>query len=197
MPNLAGIRLDNITKRFGSVVAVDNISLEIKDREFLVLLGPSGCGKSTILRCIAGLEDPDSGTIRIGDFIVNDVPPRNRNVAMVFQSYALYPHMTAFDNIAFPLKLRKLSKDEIKKKVYRAAEILKITRLLSRKPRQLSGGERQRVALGRCLVREPSVFLIDEPLSNLDAKLRLYKRAELKTTKGIRNDYDLCHARSG
>jgi multiple sugar transport system ATP-binding protein len=159
---------------------VDDVSLEIKDQEFLVLLGPSGCGKSTILRCIAGLENPDGGTIQIGDSLVNDLPPKDRNVAMVFQSYALYPHMTVSQNIAFPLKIRKFAKDEIQKRTKEAAEILRITHLLDRKPRQLSGGERQRVALGRCIVREPSAFLMDEPLSNLDAALRLHMRAELK-----------------
>jgi len=177
---MARVVLKNLTKKFGKVVAVKNLSLEAKDRSFLVLLGPSGCGKTTILRCIAGLETPDEGEIYIGDKLVNDLPPRDRDVAMVFQSYALYPHMTAFENIAFPLKMRGVPKDEIKRRVKEVAELLKISHLLDRKPKQLSGGEAQRVALGRAIVREPKVFLMDEPLSNLDAKLRVYMRAELK-----------------
>jgi multiple sugar transport system ATP-binding protein len=177
---LARIKLKSLTKRFGDVVAVNNLSLEVENNEFLVLLGPSGCGKTTTLRCIAGLENPDEGEIYIGDKLVNELPPKDRDVAMVFQSYALYPHMTVFDNIAFPLKMRKFPKDEIEEKVRRTAELLRITNLLNRKPKQLSGGEAQRVALGRAIVREPKVFLMDEPLSNLDAKLRIYMRAELK-----------------
>lgn len=177
---MARVRISNLTKRFQDVVAVANVSLEAKNKEFLVLLGPSGCGKTTILRCIAGLEAPDDGDIYIGGTMVNDVTPRERDVAMVFQSYALYPHMKVFDNIAFPLKMRKLPKDEIRKRVRRTAELLKIVHLLDRKPKQLSGGEAQRTALGRAIVREPKVFLMDEPLSNLDAKLRIYMRAELK-----------------
>jgi len=177
---LAKVVLEEITKKFGDVLAVKDLSLEVQDREFLVLLGPSGCGKTTALRCIAGLEKPDAGKIYIGDRLVNDLPPKDRDIAMVFQSYALYPHMSVYDNIAFPLEMRRAPKEEIDGKVRKAAEILRITQLLKRKPRQLSGGEQQRVALGRSIVREPKVFLMDEPLSNLDAKLRLYMRAELK-----------------
>jgi multiple sugar transport system ATP-binding protein len=177
---LARVRLKNLTKRFGDVVAVNDVSLEVEDKEFLVLLGPSGCGKTTTLRCIAGLETPDEGEIYIGDTLVNDLPPKDRDVAMVFQSYALYPHMKVFDNIAFPLKMRKVPKSEIEERVRRTAELLRITHLLDRKPKQLSGGEAQRAALGRAIVRDPRVFLMDEPLSNLDAKLRIYMRAELK-----------------
>jgi len=177
---LAGVRLKNLTKRFGDVVAVSDVSLEVEDKGFLVLLGPSGCGKTTTLRCVAGLETPDTGEIYIGDTLVNELPPKDRDVAMVFQSYALYPHMKVFDNIAFPLKMRKVPKSEIEERVKRVAELLKITHLLNRKPKQLSGGEAQRTALGRAIVRDPRVFLMDEPLSNLDAKLRIYMRAELK-----------------
>jgi len=177
---LAKIVLENITKKFGDVVAVNELSLEVEDKEFLVLLGPSGCGKTTALRCIAGLETPDKGNIRIGDRLVNDLPPKDRDIAMVFQSYALYPHMSVYDNLAFPLKMRRLSKHEIDQKVNQVAEILRIPHLVKRKPKQLSGGEQQRVALGRAIVREPKAFLMDEPLSNLDAKLRLHMRAELK-----------------
>jgi len=171
--------LENLTKYFGKVLAVDNVSLKVEDKEFLTLLGPSGCGKTTTLRLVGGLEVPTSGNIYIGDRLVNDVDPKDRNVAMVFQTYALYPHMTVFDNIAFPLKLRKVPKDEVKERVKRVAELLQIGELLDRKPKELSGGQRQRTALGRAIIREPSVFLMDEPLSNLDAKLRVYMRAEL------------------
>ncbi len=177
---MVGIRIVDMTKRFGDVVAVDQLNLEIKDKEFLVLLGPSGCGKTTALRSIAGLETPEAGEIYIGDTLVNELPPKDRDVAMVFQSYALYPHMRVYDNMAFPLKMRKYAKTDIDRRVKDAAELLRITHLLDRRPRQLSGGEAQRVALGRSIVREPKVFLMDEPLSNLDAKLRLYMRAELK-----------------
>ncbi len=177
---MAKVLLQNLTKRFGNVVAVNNLSLEAKDKEFVVLLGPSGCGKTTVLRCIAGLETPDEGEIYIGDRLVNDLEPKERDVAMVFQSYALYPHMKVFDNIAFPLENAKVARNEINKKVQDVAKLLKIENLLDRRPRQLSGGQRQRVALGRAMVREPHVFLMDEPLSNLDAKLRVYMRAELK-----------------
>jgi len=177
---LARILIKNLMKRFGDVVAVNDVSFKVEDKEFLVLLGPSGCGKTTTLRCIAGLEAPDEGEIYIGDTLVNELPPKDRNVAMVFQSYALYPHMKVFDNIAFPLKMHKVPKDEIRKRVKRTAELLRITHLLDRKPRQLSGGEAQRTALGRAIVRDPMVFLMDEPLSNLDAKLRIYMRTELK-----------------
>lgn len=177
---MAKVELKNVTKRFREVVAVNNLSLEIKDKEFLVLLGPSGCGKTTTLRCIAGLETIDEGEIYIENKLVNDLSPRDRNIAMVFQSYALYPHMSVYDNIAFPLKMRKVPKDEIDRRVKNTAELLKISHLLNRFPKQLSGGEAQRVALGRAIVRQPMVFLMDEPLSNLDAKLRIYMRAEIK-----------------
>jgi multiple sugar transport system ATP-binding protein len=177
---LTGVRVRNLSKKFGNTLAVKNVSLEIKDKEFLVLLGPSGCGKTTTLRCIAGLETPDEGEIYIGETLVNDLPPKDRDIAMVFQSYALYPQMSVFDNIAFPLRIRKIPKPEIEKRVQEAASILKINHLLGRKPKQLSGGEAQRTALGRAIVRDPEVFLMDEPLSNLDAKLRGHMRAELK-----------------
>jgi len=177
---LAKVTIEGMTKKFGDVVAVTNLSLTIDDRAFVVFLGPSGCGKTTVLRCIAGLERPDKGIIYIGDVNVSNLPPRDRDVAMVFQSYALYPHMTVFENMAFPLKVRKRPRNEIERTVGEVAETLRIEHLLKRKPRQLSGGEQQRVALGRSLVREPKVFLMDEPLSNLDAKLRLHMRAELK-----------------
>lgn len=174
------VLLENVTKRFGKVTAVKDLTLKIHDGDFLVLLGPSGCGKTTTLRLIAGLETPDSGNIYIGDVLANDLLPKERNVAMVFQSYALYPYMKVFDNIAFPLKLHKFPKEEIRRKVRQVAELLKIDHLLDRKPRQLSGGQQQRVALARALVREPQLFLMDEPLSNLDAKLRILMRTELK-----------------
>ncbi|MFW6237717.1 MAG: ABC transporter ATP-binding protein [Halanaerobiales bacterium] len=176
---MAKVKLNNVTKQFDEVTAVKDAELEIRDEEFLVLVGPSGCGKSTTLRMIAGLEEITEGTIEIGDTVVNDIPPKDRDIAMVFQNYALYPHMNVYDNMAFGLKLRKYPKDTIKKQVQDAAEILGITDLLDRKPKQLSGGQRQRVALGRAIVREPKVFLMDEPLSNLDAKLRVQMRTEL------------------
>ena len=177
---MANVLLKNITKRFDEVVAVDNVNLEIADREFLVLVGPSGCGKTTTLRMIAGLEEITEGEIYINDQLVNKLAPKDRNIAMVFQSYALYPHMKVFDNMGFGLKMRKVPKEEMKGRVKKAAEILGIEDLLERKPRQLSGGQRQRVALGRAIVRDPEVFLFDEPLSNLDAKLRVQMRTELK-----------------
>ena len=177
---MAKVVLKEVTKRFGDVVAVNELDLEILDKEFVVLLGPSGCGKTTVLRCIAGLETPDEGAIYIGDRLVNKLDPKKRDIAMVFQSYALYPHMTVFKNLAFPLENAKVPKMETKRKVQEVAGLLKIENLLQRKPKQLSGGQRQRVALGRAMVREPKVFLMDEPLSNLDAKLRVYMRAELK-----------------
>jgi multiple sugar transport system ATP-binding protein len=176
---MATVTYDHITKHFDSVVAVNDFNLEIPDQEFLVLVGPSGCGKSTALRLLAGLEEITDGDIYIGDRRVNDVPAKDRDIAMVFQSYALYPHMSVFDNLAFGLSLRKTPKDDIRRRVNEAAEILGIEELLKRKPRQLSGGQRQRVALGRAIVRDPAVFLLDEPLSNLDAKLRVQTRAEI------------------
>ncbi|HUU42217.1 MAG TPA: sn-glycerol-3-phosphate ABC transporter ATP-binding protein UgpC [Planctomycetota bacterium] len=177
---MAEVILENVTKIFPPrVVAVKQFSLEIADQEFLVLVGPSGCGKSTTLRMIAGLEEITEGTIRIGDRVVNDVPPKDRDIAMVFQNYALYPHMTVYKNLAFGLKLRKFPKREIDARVQDAARILGIGELLERKPKALSGGQRQRVAVGRAIVRQPKAFLFDEPLSNLDAKLRVEMRAEL------------------
>ena len=176
---MAGVILRNVTKQFKSVTAVDHLSIEVQDREFAVLVGPSGCGKTTALRMIAGLEPVTSGEIYIGDRLVNDVSPKDRDIAMVFQNYALYPHMNVFDNMAFGLKLRRVPRPEIKRRVGQVAEMLGLSDLLDRKPKQLSGGQRQRVALGRAIVREPKVFLMDEPLSNLDAKLRVQTRAEL------------------
>ncbi len=177
---MANVMLKKLSKRFGEVVAVNGVNLEIADREFVVLVGPSGCGKTTTLRMIAGLEEISDGEIVIGDRVVNKLTPMERNIAMVFQSYALYPHMRVFDNMAFGLKMRKVSKEEREVQVKKAAEILGIEDLLNRKPKQLSGGQRQRVALGRAIVRDPDVFLFDEPLSNLDAKLRVQMRIELK-----------------
>jgi multiple sugar transport system ATP-binding protein len=176
---VASITYDHVTKRFGNVVAVNDLCLHIEDKEFLVLVGPSGCGKSTALRLLAGLEEATAGTILISDRVVNDVPPKDRDIAMVFQSYALYPHMSVFGNISFGLRMRGMAKPLIKEKVPRGAFTLGIQELLQRKPRELSGGQKQRVALGRAIVREPQVFLMDEPLSNLDAKLRVQTRAEL------------------
>jgi multiple sugar transport system ATP-binding protein len=176
---MASVTYDHVTKHFGDVKAVNDLNITIEDKEFLVLVGPSGCGKSTALRCLAGLEDVTEGRILIGDQVVNDVAPKDRDIAMVFQSYALYPHMSVYDNMAFGLKLRKTPKEEIKRRVQEAAGMLGIQDLLDRKPRQLSGGQRQRVAVGRAIVREPKVFLFDEPLSNLDAKLRVETRANI------------------
>jgi multiple sugar transport system ATP-binding protein len=176
---VAKVVFDHATKKFGDVTAVNNLALEIHDKEFLVLVGPSGCGKSTALRMLAGLEEITSGAIYIGDRLVNNVPPKDRDIAMVFQNYALYPHMSVYDNMAFGLKLRGRPKAEIEQRVKEAAGILGIQNLLQRKPKQLSGGQRQRVALGRAIVREPQVFLMDEPLSNLDAKLRVQTRTEI------------------
>jgi multiple sugar transport system ATP-binding protein len=176
---MATVSFDHVWKRYGEVVAVNDLNLEIQDEEFLVLVGPSGCGKTTALRMIAGLEEISEGTVKISDRVVNDLAPKDRDVAMVFQSYALYPHMTVRDNLAFGLKLRKVPKADINKRVDEAARIIELTNLLDRKPKQLSGGQRQRVALGRAIVREPAVFLMDEPLSNLDAKLRVQTRAEI------------------
>ena len=177
---MASLSLKHIYKKYpGGVTAVSDFNLEIKDKEFLILVGPSGCGKSTTLRMIAGLEEITEGELFIGDQLVNDVAPKDRDIAMVFQNYALYPHMTVYENMAFGLKLRKVSKEEIKRRVEDAAKILDINHLLDRKPKALSGGQKQRVALGRAIVREPKVFLLDEPLSNLDAKLRSAMRTEL------------------
>ena len=176
---MASVTYEHVTKRFGDVVAVNDLDIQIPDKEFLVFVGPSGCGKTTSLRLLAGLEEVTEGDIFIGDRLVNDVPPKDRDIAMVFQSYALYPHMSVYDNMAFGLKLRKTPKKEIERRVHEAAKILGIEDLLDRKPKQLSGGQRQRVAVGRAIVREPYVFLMDEPLSNLDAKLRVQARAEI------------------
>lgn len=177
---MAGLSLRHIYKIYeGNVTAVKDFNLEIKDKEFIVFVGPSGCGKSTTLRMVAGLEDISKGELYIGDRLVNDVSPKDRDIAMVFQNYALYPHMTVFDNMAFALKLRKTPKDQIDKQVREAASILGIDHLLDRKPKALSGGQRQRVAMGRAIVRQPKVFLLDEPLSNLDAKLRVQMRTEI------------------
>ncbi len=177
---MAEVRLENVCKHFDEVVAVDNFNMSIKDKEFVVLVGPSGCGKTTTLRMIAGLESITSGDVFIGDNLINKLPAKDRNIAMVFQNYALYPHMTVFENMAFSLEMRKRPKEEITARVQDAAEILDIEHLLSRRPKQLSGGQRQRVAVGRAIVRKPEVFLFDEPLSNLDAKLRVQTRLELK-----------------
>ena len=176
---MASVTFDGVTKRFDSVVAVNELTLEVPDREFLVLVGPSGCGKTTALRMLAGLEQISDGSIYIGDRLVNNLSAKDRDIAMVFQSYALYPHMSVYDNLAFGLSLRKMAREEIRRRVQETAEILDIGDFLGRKPGALSGGQRQRVALGRAMVREPAVFLMDEPLSNLDAKLRVQTRAEL------------------
>ncbi|MFV0528526.1 MAG: ABC transporter ATP-binding protein [Lachnospiraceae bacterium] len=177
---MASLSLTNINKKYpNGFEAVKDFNLEIADKEFIIFVGPSGCGKSTTLRMIAGLEEISGGTLKIGDKVMNDVEPKDRDIAMVFQNYALYPHMTVYDNMAFGLKLRKLPKDEINKKVMDAAKILDLESLLKRKPKALSGGQRQRVAMGRAIVREPKVFLMDEPLSNLDAKLRVQMRLEI------------------
>jgi multiple sugar transport system ATP-binding protein len=177
---LTTLSIRNLTKRYGNLTALENFSLEIDSGEFMVLLGPSGCGKTTVLRCIAGLTDISSGEIYIGDEIVNKLPPKDRDVAMVFQNYSLYPHMNVYDNIAFPLKMRKTDKNQINDRVQEIASLLNINNLLKRRPKEISGGQMQRVALGRALVREPKVFLMDEPLSNLDAKLRTEMRIEIK-----------------
>ncbi len=177
---MASVELCDVTKVFdNNVTAVDNANLKIEDREFVVLVGPSGCGKSTILRIIAGLEEVTAGEVCIGGQVVNEIPPKDRDIAMVFQNYALYPHMTVYENLSFGLRLRKYPRNEIKTRVNEAAEMLDITEFLDRKPKALSGGQRQRVALGRALVRKPTVFLFDEPLSNLDAKLRVHMRVEI------------------
>src|SRR6202161_2570526 len=177
---MAEVALRNVVKRYDDVEAVRSISLDIPDNEFVVLVGPSGCGKSTTLRMIAGLEEITAGDIYIGGEVVNDLPPKDRDIAMVFQNYALYPHMSVFENMSFGLKLRKFPKDEIKRRVEKRPRTLDITKLLDRKPKALSGGQRQRVAMGRAIVRNPKVFLFDEPLSNLGAKLRVQMRTEIK-----------------
>lgn len=177
---MANIRLSNISKRWGKVTGVSDFNLDVKDQEFIVFLGPSGCGKTTTMRMIAGLEDPSEGNILIGDQRVNDLDPKDRDVAMVFQSYGLYPNMTVYENIRFPLKVRKVSSDTHDERVRRAADMVELEDLLERYPKELSGGQRQRVALARAIVREPTVFLMDEPLSNLDAKLRVSTRARIK-----------------
>ncbi len=177
---MAQVVIRNLNKKFDGVHAVNDVNLQIRDKEFMVLVGPSGCGKTTTLRMVAGLESITSGDVLIGDKVVNELAPMDRDIAMVFQNYALYPHMSVYDNMAFGLKMRKFAKPDIAKRVQDAAEILGIQGLLARKPRQLSGGQRQRVALGRAIVRHPQVFLFDEPLSNLDAKLRVQMRVELK-----------------
>ena len=176
---MAGVTFEHVKKSYGPVTVIQDFNLAIRDQEFMVLVGPSGCGKSTALRMIAGLEEITAGTVSIGDRVVNDVPPKDRDIAMVFQSYALYPHMTVRENLEFALKIRKTPKEEQDRRVREAADILGITEYLDRKPKQLSGGQRQRVALGRAIVRKPAVFLFDEPLSNLDAKLRVQMRAEI------------------
>ncbi len=176
---MASVTYQKVFKKFGDLMIIKDLNITVEDKEFLVLVGPSGCGKTTALRLLAGLEEITDGQILIGDRVVNDVAPKDRDIAMVFQSYALYPHLSVYDNMAFGLKLRKTPKEEIKRRVNDAAEILGITDLLQRKPRQLSGGQRQRVAVGRAIVREPKVFLFDEPLSNLDAKLRVQMRSEI------------------
>ncbi|HSP17280.1 MAG TPA: sn-glycerol-3-phosphate ABC transporter ATP-binding protein UgpC [Thermoanaerobaculia bacterium] len=176
---MAGVTFNHVAKRFGAVSVIEDMNLDVKDHEFMVLVGPSGCGKSTALRMIAGLEEISDGRISIGDRVVNELQPKDRDTAMVFQSYALYPHMTVRENMEFGLRIRKMPKDEIERRVSEAANILGISPLLERKPKELSGGQRQRVALGRAIVRNPSVFLFDEPLSNLDAKLRVQMRAEI------------------
>src|SRR6056297_3582321 len=176
---MAKVVIKDVVKKYNEVLAVKNANIVCEDKEFLILVGPSGCGKTTTLRMVAGLEEITSGEIFIDDKVVNDIPPKDRDIAMVFQNYALYPHMTVYDNMAFGLKLRKYPAAEIKSRVNEAAEILSIQRLLKRKPKELSGGERQRVAVGRAIVRKPKVFLFDEPLSNLDAKLRVQMRTEI------------------
>ena len=177
---MANVKIDNVIKRYGSVQVMHGVSVDIDDGEFVVLVGPSGCGKSTLLRMLAGLEEINEGTISIGDKVVNDVLPKDRDIAMVFQSYALYPHKTVYNNIGFPLKMANRPESEIKEKVTKAAEVLDLTSYLGRYPKELSGGQRQRVAMGRAIVRDPQVFLFDEPLSNLDAKLRVTMRVEIK-----------------
>ena len=178
---MAGVSIHNVTKSFGTVNVIHSITMDIADGEFVVMVGPSGCGKSTLLRMVAGLESVSSGTISIGERVVNDLEPKDRNIAMVFQNYALYPHMSVYDNMAYGLRIQGRTKQDIDERVQRAAAILELSKLLARRPRELSGGQRQRVAMGRAIVREPLVFLFDEPLSNLDAKLRVQMRSELQS----------------
>ncbi len=194
---MASVTFEHVYKRWGDVTAVNDLNIHVEDKEFLVFVGPSGCGKTTSLRLLAGLEEISDGNIKIGDRIVNDVPPKDRDIAMVFQSYALYPHMSVYDNMAFGLKLRKTPKSEIDRRVKEAADILDIGHLLDRKPKQLSGGQRQRVAVGRAIVREPKVFLFDEPLSNLDAKLRADPCPNHPSSPTPRHHLHLRNARSG
>ena len=196
---MATVTLDAVNKVYDNgFQAIYDLSLDIADSEFLVLVGPSGCGKSTALRMVAGLESITSGELRIGDRVVNDVEPKDRDIAMVFQNYALYPHMTVFDNIGFALKLARVPKPEIDSRVRKAAAILELEPYLDRKPGQLSGGQRQRVAMGRAIVRQPAAFLMDEPLSNLDAKLRVQMRAEIaRLQRDLARDHDLRHPRPG
>jgi sn-glycerol 3-phosphate transport system ATP-binding protein len=177
---MAGVSIRDVRKSFGETVVIHGVTVDVADGEFLVIVGPSGCGKSTLLRMVAGLERISSGEIAIGDRVVNNLEPKDRDIAMVFQNYALYPHMSVFDNMAYGLKIRGFARDDVRNRVNRAAEILELGPLLQRKPRQLSGGQRQRVAMGRAIVREPAVFLFDEPLSNLDAKLRVQMRFEIQ-----------------
>ncbi len=191
---MVSVTLKNLTQRFGDVTAVKNMNLQVNDGEFVVLLGPSGSGKTTVLRSIAGLEMPTEGRVYLNDKDITYVHPKDRGMSMVFQSYALYPHMTVYDNIAFPLKMQKLPKEEIRKRVKETAELLKIEHLLKRKPKELSGGERQRVALGRAIVKRPVVFLMDEPLSNIDAKLRIQLRRVENLTEEPRNNHNLRHS---
>ena len=178
---MAAVSLRDVRKSYGDLQVIHGVNMDIADGEFIVILGPSGCGKSTLLRMVAGLEAITAGEIRIGERVVNDLEPTDRNIAMVFQNYALYPHMSVYDNMSYGLRIKKFSREEIETRVRRAAEILELKNFLDRKPRQLSGGQRQRVAMGRAIVREPAVFLFDEPLSNLDAKLRVQMRAELQS----------------
>jgi multiple sugar transport system ATP-binding protein len=194
---MASVEIRNVRKAFGATAVIHGVSVDIQDGEFVILVGPSGCGKSTLLRMIAGLENITGGEIRIGERVVNNMPPKERDIAMVFQNYALYPHMSVADNMAFSMKLRRAPRAEIDSRVQRAAEILGLSTLLDRYPRQLSGGQRQRVAMGRAIVRDPQVFLFDEPLSNLDAKLRVAMRTEIKElrTAPAPQDHDrLCDA---
>ena len=193
---MASVSINNVQKAYGAFAALHNVSIDIQDGEFVILVGPSGCGKSTLLRMIAGLESISGGDIRIGPKVVNNMPPKERDIAMVFQNYALYPHMSVAENMGFSLKLKKTPKAEIDTRVNHAAEILGLQRLLDRFPRQLSGGERQRVAMGRAIVRYPQVFLFDEPLSNLDAKLRVDANRDQSSAPTPENHHRICYPRS-